>query len=128
MTIVPFIRPRPPPRVIDKPDILVVTRGGTKSRLNLVEPAVISPACGRLAKVVVIAGGTDGAFMLNDCAALADTGAANTIFTLPFGAAAGTIYDLDWPCLVGIVLSAVPDDGILVVSYNLKLPKWTKTQ
>jgi hypothetical protein len=60
-----------------------------------------------------------GAFTLNDCATLDTTAAANTIFRLPFGATAGTIYDLDWPCLVGIVLSVVPDGmPILAVSFS----------
>jgi hypothetical protein len=40
------------------------------------------------------------------------------IFALPFGATAGTVIGLDWPCAVGIVLSAVPPSGVLAVSYS----------
>jgi hypothetical protein len=42
--------------------------------------------------------------------------AANTIFTLLPGPRTGTIFDLDWPCLVGIVLSAIPDGDVIAVS------------
>jgi hypothetical protein len=42
--------------------------------------------------------------------------ASNVVFILPSGAIAGTIIDLDWPCVSGIVLWAFPSGGILAVS------------
>jgi hypothetical protein len=41
------------------------------------------------------------------------------IFTISYGVKIGTVIDLDWPCAVGIVLSAVPGGlPILAVSYS----------
>jgi hypothetical protein len=62
-------------------------------------------------------GGGSGAFTLNDCATLDAAGAANVVFTIGYGVKIGTVIVLDWPCAVGIVLSAVPDDAVLAVSY-----------
>jgi len=62
--------------------------------------------------------GGSGAFTLNDCATLDTAGAANVIFTISYGVKIGTVIDLDWPCATGIVLSAVPDGGVLAVSFQ----------
>jgi hypothetical protein len=116
MAVIQFRHRAPPPPIIAPSDNLVVVIA--HSALNLTVPTVIKAGPGRLSKLIIIDGGTDGAFMLNDCAVLADAAAANTILTLPFGAAAGTIFDLDWPCATGIVLSAVPVGGVIAVSYS----------
>lgn len=119
MAVIQFRRRAPPPPIIEPDsDSFVVSRGGIRSALNLTAPTVIKAMPGRIAKLVVVDGGTNGAFMLNDCATLDMAAAANTIFTLPFGARAGTVIDFDWPCAVGIALSAVPSGGILAVSYS----------
>ena len=95
---------------------------GSSSSLNLTAAVAIKGTPGRICKVIVVAGGTasNGAFTLNDCATTGAAAAANEIITIPSGAAAGTIYDIDWPCAVGIVLSAVPSAGspILSISYT----------
>ena len=89
---------------------------------NLTAAAVIKATPGRLAKLIVIAGGTasNGAFTLNDCATTGAAAIGNEIITIPSGTAVGTIYNLGWPCLTGIVLSAVPSAGspILALIYT----------
>jgi hypothetical protein len=86
--------------------------------LNVTRRIVVKAAPGRLNKLVIINGGTGSAFTLHDCATLADAAAANAIFVLPPGATVGTIINLDWPMQVGITLSAVPDGGVLAVSFS----------
>jgi hypothetical protein len=44
--------------------------------------------------------------------------ASNLIFTIDYGVKIGTVIDLDWPCVSGIVLWAFPSGGILAVSYS----------
>ncbi|MGB6287742.1 MAG: hypothetical protein WBG18_25550 [Xanthobacteraceae bacterium] len=119
--IIPFSRsrPPPPPSIVDpSDDSFVISIGGIRSALNLTGPAVIKATPGRLNKLIIINGGTSGAFVVNDCATTDTATAANTIFVLPFGVTPGIVIDLDWPCLIGIVLSAVPDGTpIIAVSY-----------
>lgn len=110
------------PMLLDAQGALQTTQGGTKSALNLTAATVIKATPGRLAKITVVGGGTAsmGAFTLNDCATTGAASAANEIATIPSGAVAGTSITIDWPCLVGIVLSAVPSAGspILAVSFT----------
>lgn len=95
---------------------------GSSSSLNLTAASVIKATPGRIAKVIVLAGGTasNGVFTINDVATTGAAAAANAVWTLPSGATAGSVYDLDFPCAVGIVLSAVPSAGspILAISYT----------
>lgn len=110
------------PLILDAVNLLTVTRGGISTALDLTAATVIKGSAGRIAKVVVVAGGTasDGAFELNDSATTGGASAANEIISIPAGTAAGTVIDLDWPCANGITLSAVPSAGspILAVSYT----------
>jgi hypothetical protein len=94
---------------------------GLKSALNLTAATVVKTGAGRLVKISVISGGTTGgAFAFNDCATTGAATAANQIFTLPFGATAGSVYVLDVPVVNGLVLSAVPTAGApqLAISYT----------
>jgi hypothetical protein len=103
------------------PQAMFQTRGGALSKLNMTAANVIKVGKGRLARVVVLAGGiTGGAFTLNDSATVAGAAAANVLWTLPQGAAAGTVVDLDMPFTNGLVLSSVPTAGspILAASYR----------
>jgi hypothetical protein len=103
---------------------LAVTTGGSKSLLNIGAAVAIKAAPGRLRKLVVIApGSTSGGFTLNDCATTGAAAAANEIWTMAYNATAnviGAIITFDWPCLVGITLSAVPGGGtpLCCVSYD----------
>lgn len=107
---------------LDAEGNFLTSTGDTKSALNQTAAVAIKATPGRLGKLIVVAGGTasNGAFTLNDCATTGTAAAANEIITIPSGTTAGTIINLDWPCLVGIVLSAVPSAGspILSVSYT----------
>jgi hypothetical protein len=100
---------------------LLTSSGGTKSALNLSAAAIIKASPGRVARVIIVSGGsTSGAFTLNDCATTGAAAAANEFFSCPEGTATGTSFLVDWPCLVGIVLSAVPGGGspVIAVSYD----------
>ena len=100
----------------------LVTTGGAFSSLHATAAAVVKAAPGRLTRLIIVAGGTasNGAFTLNDCATTGAAAATNEIMTIASGATAGTVYDLDWPCGVGIVLSAVPSAGspIIAIAYS----------
>jgi hypothetical protein len=98
---------------------LLATSGGALSTLNLIAAGVIKASPGRVSKVVIIAGGTTGgAFVLNDTTTTGGAAAANEILYIPEGAAVGSVYSLDWPCLNGIVLSAVPTGGSPIVAVS----------
>jgi hypothetical protein len=91
--------------------------GGTNSKLNMIAANVIKATPGRLRKVVINGVvGTGGALTFNDCATTGAAAAANAIMSLPGTIAVGTIINVDWPCKVGIVLSAVPTGGTPVVA------------
>ena len=112
------------PLNLDAEGNLIVSGGETKSALNQTAAAVIKATPGRLAKIIIVAPGTtSGAFTFNDCATTGAAAAANEIFTIAYNATAnvaGAVITLDWPCLVGIVLSAVPGGGspIINISYS----------
>lgn len=103
---------------------LATQRGGSKSSLNLTAAGVIKATPGRLRRIVIQApGSTSGAFTFNDVTTVGGAAAGNQIFTLPYNGTnniAGAIFDVDWPCANGIVLSAVPGGGspIVAVSYD----------
>lgn len=85
---------------------------GAKSALNQTVAAVVKVGAGRLARIIVINGGTtSGAFTLNDAATTGAAATANVIFTVAFGATVGTMYPVDVPFTNGLVLSAVPGGG-----------------
>ena len=102
----------------------ILTGKGSSTALNLIAAGVVKATPGRLSKIVILAPGTtSGAFTFNDCATVGAATAANEVFTLAYNATAnvaGLVIDLDWPCLVGIVLSAVPGAGapVIAVSYS----------
>lgn len=109
---------------LDASSLMFVTAGGKTPVYNLGAAAVIKASPGRLAKIVVIApGSTGGAFTFNDCITTGAAAAGNEIWSIPYNGAAnlaGAAFTLDWPCLTGIVLSAVPTGGtpLLAVSYS----------
>ena len=99
---------------------LHVSDGGTSPALNLIAAGVIKGTPGRIARIIIVApGSSSGAFTLNDCATIGAVAAANEIWSLPVASAdnvAGAVFNLQWPCLVGIVLSAVPGSGSPICS------------
>ncbi len=86
---------------------------GNTATYNVTAAAVIKATAGRVWRIVVIAPGTTGGVLtLNDCAATADAAIGNEIFSVGFaGLTAGQVITLEWPCRVGIVVSAVPSGG-----------------
>jgi hypothetical protein len=110
------------PANLDAEGNLLTSSGDTKSALNITAATVIKATPGRLAKIIIVAPGSgSGAFTFNDCATTGAASAANTVFTLAYNATAnvaGAVINLDWPFLVGIVLSAVPGAGAPTVSVS----------
>lgn len=100
-----------------------MTQFGTRTMLNITSPAVVKAAPGRLCEVIIqVAGTTSGAFTFNDCTTVAAASAANQVWTLPYNATAnvpGYVAQVNFPCRVGIVCSAVPGGGTpnIAVSY-----------
>ena len=111
------------PLVMGNVGDLHVSDGGVSSSLNLIAAGVIKGTPGRIARIIIVApGSSSGAFTLNDCATIGTVAAANEIWSLPVASAdniAGAVFNLQWPCSVGIVLSAVPGAGspICAVSF-----------
>ena len=104
------------PALVDtNTNVLLVSRGGANSAINVTAAAVIKGSAGRVAKIIVVAPGTaSGAFTINDCATTGAANAANTIWTLAYNATAnvaGASFEIDFPTSSGIVVSAVPGGG-----------------
>lgn len=110
------------PMQLDKQGSLQFQNGGNSSKLNITAAVVVKATPGRLRKIVVVAPGSgSGALTVNDCATTGAAAAANAILSVPFGSmTAGQVFNLDWPCSTGIVVSAVPAAGapIFSVSYD----------
>jgi len=103
----------------DPNGVEIYSSGGNSSALNLTAAQVIKAGPGRLCKITVLGVvGTGGNLTFNDCAT---TGAATTANQIYFGAGAlavGTVVTLDWPCLNGIVCSAVPTGGTVQINVS----------
>jgi len=98
---------------------LLVSGGGASSTLNVTAAAVIKATPGRLVKILVIAPGSAGNLVINDLASTSGSAAANTILSLAFGSmTAGQVVVLDWPCAVGIAVTAVPSAGSPIFSIS----------
>jgi hypothetical protein len=95
--------------------------GGNSNMLNITGPQVVKAAPGRIAKFVVLGVvGTGGSITINDATTVAGATTANQIYTNTGTLAVGSVINLDFPCLNGIVISAVPTGGTvqLAVSFN----------
>jgi hypothetical protein len=85
---------------------------GNKSALNISAVGVIKATPGRINRIVLTGTvGTGGALTINDCATTAAAAAANVVFSTAGTLAVGSVINLDWPCLVGITVSAFPTGG-----------------
>jgi len=89
----------------------LVTCTGTTSSLNITAATVVKATPGRLVKINVLTAGAAGT--ASDCATTGAVAAANLICNIP---ATVGIYSLDWPCLVGIVITPGASQ-VLSVSY-----------
>jgi hypothetical protein len=81
--------------------------------LNILAAAAVKASPGRICRVICLGTiGTGGALTINDCATTGAATTANQIFSVAFGGTVvGTIFNLDFPCLVGITVSAIPTGG-----------------
>jgi hypothetical protein len=101
-----------------------VTANGASAALNITAASVIKATPGRVARVSILApGSTSGSFVLNDCATTGAATTANQVFNLPYNGTnniAGSVFNVEIPCAVGIVCSAVPGAGSprIVVTYT----------
>lgn len=93
--------------------------GGRSSAINLTAAQVIKGAPGRLCKIVVLGVvGTGGNLTFNDCTTTGAATTANQVLNLPGTTAVGTVITLDWPCVNGIVCSAVPTGGTVQINVS----------
>jgi hypothetical protein len=95
--------------------------GGNSNMLNVTGTQVVKASPGRICKIVILGVvGSGGSLTVNDCTTVAAATTANTIYTTVGTIAVGTVVTLDFPCLSGIVISAVPTGGTVqfAVSFN----------
>lgn len=107
--------------VQDPNGVVQTAGGGRSSALNLAAAQVIKGSPGRLCKITVLGVvGTGGNLTFNDCTTTGAATTANQVINLAGTTAVGTVITLDWPCVNGIVCSAVPTGGTvqIAVSFN----------
>lgn len=99
--------------------VVVLNAGGAFSKENLAAVGQVGPVgVRRLRKIVVQTAPSAGALTLNDCVH-GGAAAGNQIFNRAFGdIKAGDVYAVDWPCALGIDLTAVGTGGVYAVSYD----------
>lgn len=91
---------------------------GTSSKLNVSTATVIKATPGRACRLIVQTAPSAGSITINDTTTTGAAAAANQIFTIAFGSApAGSIFNLDFPCTSGIVISSVGTGGVVAFSY-----------
>lgn len=91
--------------------------GGNATVLNITAAAVVKATPGTAWRINVVAPGTAGSLILNDCATTGAAATANAIISIPFGSLPVTI-PLTWPCNTGIVVSSVPTGGVFTISFS----------
>jgi len=80
---------------------LITAGAASSTSLAITTQTVVKATPGVLAKLIVlVAGNATGT--ANDCATTGAVGTSNEIFVIPETVG---IYDLNWPCLVGIVIT-----------------------
>lgn len=87
--------------------------------LDVTAAAALKSTPGSFASIIVVAPGTAGSLVLNDCATVGGAAAANTILTVLFSSlTVGQVLKLDVPCFTGVTISAVPTASQFTVTYN----------
>jgi hypothetical protein len=96
---------------------IISTSGGTLSSLGLTAGATVVKAVpGKIMRILVNTAATT-AVSVNDCATAAAVAAGNLVYTsASSGLVAGTMVTLEFPCLIGIVVT-VGTGGVVSVSY-----------
>ena len=90
--------------------------GGARSALNVTTTTVIKAAPGTLFKVIVVTAPT-AAGGIYDSATTTGLGASNLIDSIGTGLATSYVFDLVWPCEVGITINP-GTGGVMSVSYT----------
>lgn len=90
--------------------------GGARSKLNVTTPTVIKASPGTVFKVIIVTA-PSAAGGIYDSAATTGLGASNLIDTIGTGLAASYVFDLAWPCEVGITINP-GTGGVMSVSYT----------
>ncbi len=100
------------PSLRDPNGVEQAATGGNSSAINVTAAAVIKATPGRLCKIIVLGVvGTGGSLTVNDTTTTAGATTANQVYTTAGTVAVGTVISLDFPCINGIVISAVPTGG-----------------
>lgn len=90
--------------------------GGSRSVLNITTTTVVKATPGVLYRVVVVTPPT-AAGGIYDSATTTGLGASNLIDSIGTGLAASYVFDLVWPCEVGITINP-GTGGVISVSYT----------
>jgi hypothetical protein len=95
--------------------------GGISSAFNITGATVVKPTLGCLYRIVIVTALSAGSLTINDCATTGAAAASNEIFTVASSYTAvnfsGSVINLEWPCLTGIVVSAVGTSGVVSIAY-----------
>lgn len=99
--------------------IAVKVASPTYGLTNVAAAATIKALPGVIATIIVVVAGSGGALTVNNCATTGTATTANEILTIAFGSlTVGQIINLNFPCSVGITVSAVTTGGQFSISYS----------
>jgi hypothetical protein len=89
---------------------------GSANKLNQTGTFLVKGSPGRICKIIAVSG-TAAALTVNDVATTGGVGTANIVATLTSAQmAAGSVINLDFPCLAGIVVQA--GTNVIAVSFD----------
>jgi hypothetical protein len=89
---------------------------GSMNKLNQTGTFLVKGSPGRICKIVAVSG-TAAALTVNDVATTAGVATANIVATFTSAQmAAGSILNLDFPCLAGVVVQA--GTNVVAVSFD----------
>jgi hypothetical protein len=80
----------------------VLSATPVSSLMGITATTLIKPTPGRLFSIVVEVVTAVAAITINDAPNVGTITAANTLLTIPVATPVGTIYQLNWPCFLGI--------------------------
>ena len=108
------------PTAIGPISVSVGLPGGVSAAINVNAAAVIKASAGILCRIVVVAAGSAGSFVINDLASTSGSAATNTIWTAAYNATnvyAGAVIELLWPCATGIAVTTLTTSGLLNIAF-----------
>jgi hypothetical protein len=91
---------------------------GSQNKLNVTASSVVKVGAGRVCKVTIVAVATAGTFGVYDAATTGAAATANAILQYASGyPAVGTVINIDFPCIAGIVVNP-GTGGQVAVSFD----------